>query len=462
MPSPDGVVEAVRVAMTSLRRDDLIDGVKKAISDELVRLDPSLKIAHTRFFNHTYNPDLVATWTDGGEKRERRIFLRGSLGAVVDSDDVTALSDQEPVLIGLVNEKKKTLNRLRTQLPVTTRSLATEVGSVARITGSSATRGTRRESQLGDLVRANLVRGGRGLLTNTDADRIVSVEGDEPAASLRAFQRTVRHLFVGSTAERLNRTAGLLSTLFDGTPDARTLEQLRNEPLTDGELAVVLPFLLERASNVQSPAVWAAIGSMLTLEKLEGMAGSLKDLDLTPVVKVAAREMQASRAAVFINPEEISDAEKDAKEPSWRMRGGRLSADVRRWALWVVSDSRKIRGREDGPDARWSDLASPLAEFDLTSVQLHGLSRKLSVANDDPATVLQDVASIRASIEDDFHVPSVTVREKDVPDAPSVDVEFGATTTTGRASLWFHVRAAGLLARSRPIANDDLELLVGP
>lgn len=452
------VVSAVRQAKALSRSADVIEGVKNAVIDELKRLDPTLKIKKTDYFNHSYAPDLVAVWREAGREQERRIFIRGSLSSVVAAEDVESLADQEPLLIGLGDDKKKVLADLRKQLPASTRTLATEVSATSRI--PTLMRDEQRDTQLSGLVRANIVRGGRGLLSDKAADRIVAVEEDEPLEALKAFQTTVRQLFTGATAERLNRTAGLLVEFFEERPSQETLALLREEPLLDGELRVVLPYVLRRASEVRAPEVWEALASMLTLERLESMSPSLADLDLTPIVARATKSMTAGRSALFPNTEVANDEHAELP-PSWKVRNGRLVADVHRWALWMGTDARKIRARDDGTDARWDELSAPLRAFDLTAIELHGLSRQLAVGNEDPDTLREDVERIRGTIEDDFHVASVTVREKGDADAGEVKVEFEGAVGTGKATVDFHIRAAALLAVRRPLTDEDIQTLTG-
>ncbi|SEI08514.1 MULTISPECIES: hypothetical protein [unclassified Leifsonia] len=453
------VVEAVRAARAQTRDADVIDGVKKAVADELIRLDPNLKIKKTEYFNHSYIPDMVATWRESGKPQERRVFIRGSLSTMVASEDVEALSDQNPLLISLGDESRRIVKQLRAQMPKATRTLATEVSATARI--SSGERGTDREAQLSGLVRANIVRGGRGVLTDADADRIVAVEHQKPVEALKAFQQTVQKLFVGSTAERLTRTAGLLSTFFEERPSGAVLGALREEPLSDGELRVVLPYVLHRAADVRSPDVWATLGGMLTLERIESLAPALSDVDVTPLIRPVVGALTAGRSALFFNADETSDEQKDAETPRWKVQNGKLAANVHRWSLWMGSDGRKIRGRDDGADARWDELSSPLRSFDLAAIELHGLSRQLGVSNPKPGAVREDVELFRRTIDDDFHVASVTVREEDQPETPEVKVEFAASTATGKAPVSFHVRVASLLAVKRPFSDADVDELIG-
>ncbi|WP_160478474.1 hypothetical protein [Clavibacter michiganensis] len=455
------VLEAISSARASGRDSDVIYGVKKAVADELVRLDGGLKITTTDYFNHSYIPDLVATWREDGRKQERPVFIRGSFSTMVASEDATALSDQDPLLISVGQESGDVLKKLRAQLPKATKTLATEASTTARI--GSASNLAVGESQLSGLVRTNIVRGARGLLTADDAKRIAAVESTDAAHSLRVFQRVVRKLFTGATAERLGRTASILEIFFDQDPNLALLDQLRDDPLSDGELRIVLPYVLQRASEVKAEAVWQALASMLTLERIETLAPALADLDLTELIRPALSGMIAARSAVFASAQDLSDEEKDAAEPLWRVQNGKLMADVHRWSLWLGSDARKLRARDDGPDARWDEISEPLRVFELEAIDLHGLSRQLSVSNPEAGAVRDDVELFRRTIQDDFHVASVTIRDKgsEPSSNSSVTISFGEGTATGKAPVDFHVRAAALLAVKRPFTGADLDKLLG-
>lgn len=451
-----GVVEEVRYAMSHRDSDDLIDGVKKAVIKEVKRLDPGIKIERTNYFNHTYNPDLVATWSDQGTRRSRPIFLRGSLASVLKSADVTNLADRDPVLIGLSDDTKPVLSKLRRQLPKSNGALATQVSSVAQIVGARGSE--HNDVHLSDLVRANLVRGGRGVLGSTDAEDIATVESTDASESLEAFRSTVENLFVGATADRLNRTVDMLSTFFERDPDQVELDRVAQESLSDSELSVVLPYVLERAQDVQSQLVWNALSEMLTLQRLENMVKSLAGLDLTPLIVPMVDRLVGARSTVSFTADEITPEEMQARPATWKIRGSMLSADVGVWDFYVGSSARKIRGRDDGADARWKEVSAQLREFDLQAVSLRGLTRKLEVTGDNPQAVREDVEAVRNSIHDDFHVPAVTLR---LGEESEVTVDFGAMTATGKAPVAFHLRAASLLARKAPFAEEQLNVLLG-
>lgn len=57
--------ERIRAALQREDPADLIAGVKDAVTDELLAVDPELEVQRTQYFNHTYVPDLVLAWKGG-------------------------------------------------------------------------------------------------------------------------------------------------------------------------------------------------------------------------------------------------------------------------------------------------------------------------------------------------------------------------------------------------------------
>lgn len=460
-PSLPSAVSAVLHAMSQSRPADVIEGVKNAVSAEMERLDPGLTIRQTRFFNHTYNPDLVVAWRENGKPCERRIFLRGSLGAALDGGDVVSLEDQGPMIIGLQQDKRRVQRRISKTFEHASPVLTTELRSVARVSRAVDVDAGAVRDPLGALVRGQLIRDGRGLLSEQDAARIDTVQSEDARTSLKAFSGTVNDLFTGATAERLTRTAQLVALFFTENPDMSSVENLREEPLSDAELAVVVPYVLSRSAEKIDPRMWDLLGAMFTLERIESLAQSLAGLDLTPMIAPQIGRLRAARTLLVRNPDELSDEDLRERPASWRIRSQKLSADAGVWALFFATDGRTLKGREGGGDARWSELSSAVDEFDLRSVALHGLSDRFDVAGEDPTRVKANVERLTETIRDDFHIPRMTVANPEDEQAPAIEVDFGQSTISvgKKASLQAILRLSTLLARRSPLSRDTLELL---
>lgn len=417
---------AVDEALTAARPEDVIDGVKAAVHRELVELDPRSKIEITPYFNHSFVPDFVVTWHDGGRNERRDIYLRPSLESTLAAGDVQALGKQSPVLLSLrrpeTDESEAQARRdVREHAPD---ALVTGVTALDQFVGDPAA-----DEPLQALVRPNLVRGGRGVISHDTAAALhAPLTGTaEDVSRLEDFSGLVRQLFVPAAATRLERAAQLLEVGLTGdvstlspAADGDPADQLISGRLSDLELEVLLPYLLSRDTVTREPAFWAHVGGMIDLDRLEAMADSLRALDLAPLVEANEATWTAARAALVIHAED----EEGAFQSGWRLIGRTLATVRGPWRVHVTVDKRKLRGRDNSPAARWDELAPVLAGRPVTEVTLHGVQRRVNVTADQAADVLDDVRTIRDSIPDEFYVPAVTVRSSGQDDASEIKMDF--------------------------------------
>ena len=471
----EAVMRRVVAAMANARPDDVIEGVKTAVADSLRQADPTAKVNFTNYFNHTYNPDMTVSWPKG-ESGERPIFLRSSLRSAVQSEDLPALSDRTPIVIGLKPEKRRVLDDLRPRIKETGGSLAAELSAVVALAAVQDGASHAKSASLSALVRSNVLQQGQGFLDTRGAARIADVDRQSGAGGARALRETVEELFTGAAGSRLSETASLLSDVFDKGRAEEVASRLADRPLTDSELGVVLPRVLTVDPGQVDPRVWRALGASITLPQLELLAGVLVDHDLTPLIAPSAGLIDGFRAQLDMNANLVAEEEgvPVADIARWRMRGSLLAAEMGNRILFIVSDRRKLKVPGEGVDARLDELDAHLDGLELTSVALHGLSDQFEVGSVEPGRVRTNVDRLREAIQDDFHVPQVQVRERDAQLDGIVKVEFGsmrAERVSGAASLRAFVLAAPMLSRSDPIparlingvlgrsssANDDAE-----
>lgn len=155
---------------------------------------------------------------------------------------------------------------------------------------------------------------------------------------------------------------------------------------------------------------------------------------------------------------EVLDAEPDL--PSWYVRNRMLTAEVGRWRLFITTDARRLKGRNDSAAARWDDISLLLTAFALDAVDLRGVSCRIFVGAEQSGDVSADVALIRDNIDDTFQVTEVRVRRVgDDETAASMKVDFTEMTVTARgAPISSLVGAAGLLGHRWP---TNFSALVG-
>lgn len=478
----EAVAESIRLALSSTNPEALVSGVKSAVAGELERLNPEARIEFTNYYNHSYMADLVLRWGEGKGGYERPVYLRNSLRPVTASRDVEALESLEPVVLGLTQASpaEASMSPVRSEASRRPRVLLTDMASVATLVdppsaprrdGSSASP----VAPLLQLVQTNFIRGGKGLVTTEEIERLTagSLPQDQMNLNqeeLARFQATASELFVEDAALRLRRAAEILRR---GTLSSEELgaEAPLGGTLSDLELRVLVPYLL---TNRLNPSIdyWRSVGRMMTLEMLEDLWSDLTGVDVSPLVAPNLAIWQAKRSQLVFNSEYeqktgAPDAVATEGRPSsseagpWRMHTRTLTCDAGPWRVFFSTDSRRLKGREDdGVPARWDEVSGALTAYRVRSVDLRGISRRIAVRAEESSNVLADVEHIRRTIDDSFHVTELTVQASPLEDAPSVELAMSQMTATalrGTESI------ANLLAVSlqvlgyrRPVPFDHL------
>jgi PHD/YefM family antitoxin component YafN of YafNO toxin-antitoxin module len=492
----DELQRSIEIALSAPREQDIIEGVKTAVVKEIELIDPSARIKLTDYFNHSFVPDLVLSWRDAGREWERNVYLRSTIESAVAGRDVSALGKQGPMLLALRSgNNAQAVAEVAQQMEGDSEVLVTTAPALDRIADTNAGQAA---SPLRDLVRANVVKGGRGLIDPLRAEALTSGSvlglppGDrEGQGSLSEFTSVVRANFTPEAATRLERAGQLIQMGLSGettnlldptaTPaDDEAHEGVIHGRLSDGELRVLLPYFLRDPSVTSDVRFWRHLGDMLDLEQLESMRLDLVDVDLTKLVRANAPRWVAGRAQVVLraeaDPIEEQIAEAAAPEPEgtpveviaagespvrtgWRFHGRTLSLSVGAWRIHLSSDGRSLKGRDGSSVARWVDLSATLGDFSVASVQLDGIVRKVRVAAERDAEIYADIEAITQSIQDEFHVPVVELRTGDPEAGAIVEADFARMLTIARppASVTDLVKIGlRVLAYRNPVSYDEI------
>jgi hypothetical protein len=285
------VTEQIRAAMASNNPDDIVTGVKQAVAHEVNSLSPDAEIVITNYFNHSYMPDLVLEWNDAGKRNARPIFLRNDLRPGVMEAELRNLARREPVFLSLtaVEEPPTKAGSLRERAREANHVLVTDVVSLADIAtpfaDEHAGQPSHDETPLLRLVQANLLKGGRGLMTSQDAERLAkSAAPSETSAaltdqSIAVFEQTADEMFTPDAALRLRRSAELLKFGL-ANEGIETISESTGQ-LSDVELRILVPYLLADETARGNPRLWGYVGSMMSLERLEELGDALADVDVT-------------------------------------------------------------------------------------------------------------------------------------------------------------------------------------
>jgi hypothetical protein len=443
----DGVIASIRGILNLSSPDAIVSGVKGVVSDEIKKLNPEASVTYTDYFNHTYIPDLVMEWSTPNGKEVRPVYLRSSLRPARAADDVRGLAARAPVVLSLApGVDPQPFERVRREVQSAPRVMVTDIATVANLANDNtpvaahvADMDRLPSAPLMSLAKANLLRGGRGVIAQPELTRLTTAADLDPAEQLTderlaEFRAVAREYFSDDASVRLRRASDVLRF---GLVPGQDVEPRFEGRLSDSELRVLIPYLLARDEVTRSSEFWGYIGSMMELEDLEELWSTLPGVDITPLVIASLERWRGKRAQLGINSDHDPDEPTD--EPYWQLRSKMLSADVGPWRIFIASDGRRLKGRPSGETPSWSELQEPARDFALESVDLKGYSRRVLVSAEASTNVYEDVATIHSSIDDDFKVATLTVlADGDEP----VDVDFEGMTATGRRP-----QTVGMLSR---------------
>jgi hypothetical protein len=493
----DELQRSIEIALRASREQDIIEGVKSAVVREIELIDPSARIKLTEYFNHSFVPDLVLSWRDAGRDWERNVYLRSTIESAVAGRDVTALGKQGPMLLALRSgDNAQAVAEVAQQMEGDSEVMVTTAPALDRIAQPND---GKLASPLRDLVRANVMKGGRGLIDPARAETLtsgsvlgVARSGQETQDSISEFASVVRANFTPEAATRLERAGQLIQMGLGGetedlldlaasSPNENGRAGVIHGRLSDGELRVLLPYFLRDPSVTSDVRFWRHLGDMLNLEQLESLRLDLVDVDLTKLVRANAPQWMAGRAQVVLRdeadpreeqiaeaaylegqelPAELAADGEQAVRAGWRFHGRTLSLSLGAWRIHLSSDGHSLKkGRDGSSVARWADLSSTLNDFSVASVQLDGIVRKVRVAAERDADIYADIEAITQSIHDEFHVPVVELRSGDPESGAIIEADFARMLTIARpgASVTDLVKIGlRVLAYRNPVAYEDI------
>ncbi|KAA1397781.1 hypothetical protein [Aeromicrobium ginsengisoli] len=437
---------------------DFISGVKRVVQQRLTSLDPTLRLEDTQYFNHSAIPDFVATWP--GEKDSRPIYLRDSYEAVRASQDATVLAAKEPVVLALHVQG--------TRPDLQTNSNEGRAGQVL-VTDSAAVDVVRADpdadSPLGELVRANFIRGGRGLIDEPRASSLVQLERVPDGGQPRDNERTTALIgdsFSSDAATRIVRTAQLIA--LAGTPDLNADQIAQTSELVQGRLSLaelkhLLPWLLQQRRGA-SETFWRHVGSMMRFEDLESIRSELRELDLTPVIVANAAHWTAKRAYIGVSLPIAGGEDLEARREYWSFVDGALGIDFGEQRLSIAHLGTMLKPRKGTASIPWSRLSPALSGFQIAAVELKGIRRSVTVTAEQSDDIAEDVRDVTESLDDHYSVTRVDLRfaKPDQDGTTDAEVQFENELVVGDHGVAIRdtVRTALSVLNLGAVPDNDL------
>ena len=444
-------LESLRSAMDTTDQFAYIERVKRVVHRELEGLDPTAQIADTKYFNHSAIPDFILRWP--GERGERRVYLRDSYASMAAGRDSQFLREGDPVLLSLEEAELGSLERVDSPVSVdpNDRMLVTDVDAVELISDSAEAS----DEPLGQIIRANFVRGAHGRVDRPVAESLLGPRGGD-GASVRSRADEIAGTFFPDAAYRITRTAALIdiaTTDAEATP--APLAEIIDGRLSLTELRTVLPWLLKQESVGIHESFWREFGSLTTFGDIEKVRDALEGLNLTPIVEANADRWEARWGYLGVSTPIVGEVDVDRRRNYWSFVRGSLGFDYGDRRLSVASNGQLMpKVRTGRGSAEWQDLQASLQGVRLARVGLTGIRRSISVTAEQSPDIRADIEEIANSIADSYRVTELTIRVPPVPGyegLADIALDFGSATVsaTSGASLGAVASAtAGLMDRS--------------
>jgi hypothetical protein len=358
--------ERIRRALELADSAQMIVELKDAVADEVAAIDPELTIKRTDYFNHTFVPDLVLSWSGG----ERPLFLRRRVLSSEVAEDVDRLGKRDPFFFGLddrVPTSPDEVEQVSGALQSNRSTLVTQPRAVDYFAPQ-----TPASSSLMGAVGSAMVRGGRGLITEHEAEDLRTLSDDvlgaslasvDPAAMQTVLSRWDNHL-QASYFKDLRRFLQLVWVLAGGdlqaVPGLRTAEA---ELLGQDDLARLLRYVLARGDGLDSETFWRRVSENVTLETFELLGQQDPSPNLHRLMQASSGRLAAKWVALKRWTHESSGAF------AWRVADGFLALtdgiDVEmRFALSGERLARTVQS----PGPTVGDLRERIGERKLLSL----------------------------------------------------------------------------------------------
>jgi hypothetical protein len=451
---------------------DYVEGIKDVAIREIEKLDPTAKIRKTDYFNHSYAPDFDVTWSGKGRNKPTRpVFLRHSMRSAVVGHDVESLDDLGPVVLSLASEDDpEVLTQARQAVSTSSRTLLTDFGSIAEIS-------MQREEEadntfpLIDLVRGNVIRGGRGLLSQDVASKLTGqrTPGDEPIdehARLEDFSEAVRDTFSGEAASRIDNALDLINVALGGEIALSAYQELQeiSPNLAESDVRIVLRYLLRREEvGAIVESFWKYVASPLSLKAFEAMRTDFLELNLTPLVSAMSTSWVADRALLSynLNMDETEELDRTGLPPTdgWYFHGKMLCLRVGHRLIHLNDDWRLLRGhsRDRSSHVRWPELAGLIGPLQVRTVALHGPGRTLDLGYTDiSVNAATEVARLSEQFGSDFFVPRLQVTESEDSPVVTADFEEQMVSASPQAPISSLVRLSLRLLDGNSVDENEL------
>lgn len=408
------LTDAVRQALASHDMLGAVTDVKQLLCDELSRVDPNAQVNRTEYFNHSYVPDIVVAWPNGA----REVFLRFVSSAGV-AEDTQRIGRSGPVVIDL---SAATTNAGQPEVAaevVAVDAVTEEFPQVLR-TDTEATehiRPANAQNMVERLVVSNLLRSGRGQLTETAAHAAVEVSraGFDAAIAaepdpVSAVVHLTRGLLNVELERRVEKSLQLLWWAGGGAPNDFPVTLIDDMELNADDTREFLRMVFTDDQPIDDEGFWGRLADRIDYDMLVASGEVAGSSNLNRLMRALAGRLELSHAVVDLHDPPLPPYD----ELRWSLTDSFLRLSGATWACkFTPHGNRFSQRRDEGPavplttvTTRSEGLFVDEAELEEADRRVH-LSRK---AVDPAAHQAATLPVLAAGFAEDARVRSLVVQ----------------------------------------------------
>lgn len=448
--------------------------VKNFVASEIRKIDTTVSVFSTEYFDHAFAPDLVMRWD--GQRRERFVFLRTGDPARFLDEDHRLLDDTKPLVVAMdEGDEDPTRNGERSSesLEQQLRARGQELDTL--LMGIDATVDMTEEAEADHSVRLlaqGLLQGGRGFadrqFIHQTAEGVRAGFSGAEVGDVDATGSLIDTLTVSLAGTEASRMTRVLRAIWDGNgqDSSRFPGSDSLGPLGDEDLRYLI-LSLEAADE----RFWRRVANGVDIEQLVRV-GSSSELELVPsfqaLVRSRAEHLRGKAVRALATFPTLEGP--NGNTPRWAVQSNVLTLRASHADFLVAARStRELPALIEDKSLESKALRDDrLPTFDKYVARRHRLSDRISMVELDQGSgnrVIFDSREPGKEFDDSAILPNITAssrvrRVATKCDGTDVEADFKsdilATRTSGRASIVAMIDVASVLLVDTPEESREM------
>lgn len=326
-----------------------VERVKNVVQRRLLDIYPTARIVRTDFFNHTYVPDLLMTWSSGGHNAERRVYLRTSSDPDLLATDVQLLErEMQPLVVPLAPVAEGPARDRLEVIAGEHQSLVLDPSGLGALPGRTLTRSATA------LASDAIIEGGRGLMGEPQVDSFLRAVSSGVTAARGGITRPTRVALMEVSRRTVpdvsRRMSTLMAAMWQGS--GRSLAEFPADVPHQSSLDENSLSLLLSSDEITDEAFWRRVQPLVDVKTLL-RSGITDTPNLQRLMRSAVQAWKGHVCMVVERPDEAA-----GRPWGWLIDRGRLGLRGPGFVAYVAASRQDL----DLPDEHRPPLLAEVRE----------------------------------------------------------------------------------------------------